>query len=99
VNLADAAYTLQLGRHAFEHRRAVAVRDVNDAVSALESSRVVSGTARPDPPPVAFLFPGQGSQYVGMGRGLYDAEPGFRAELDRCADLLRPHLGLDIRAV
>ncbi|MBW3570676.1 MAG: FkbM family methyltransferase [Gemmatimonadetes bacterium] len=45
----------------------------------------------------AFLFPGVGEQYPGMARGLYGAEAVFRAELDRCAGILRPHLGVDVR--
>jgi acyl transferase domain-containing protein/acyl carrier protein len=46
---------------------------------------------------VAFLFPGQGSPYAGVGRELYQAEPVFRHEVDRCAEILRPHLGGDLR--
>ena len=34
-----------------------------------------------------------------MGRGLYESEPEFRAEVDRCAEILKPHLGFDIRDV
>jgi FkbM family methyltransferase len=49
------------------------------------------------PASVAFLFPGVGDQYPGMGRGLYEAEPVFRAEVDRCAEILRPRLGFDLR--
>ncbi|HSS47481.1 MAG TPA: AMP-binding protein, partial [Thermoanaerobaculia bacterium] len=49
--------------------------------------------------PVAFLFPGQGAQYVGMGKDLYDAEPAFRNAIDQCARLLQLHLGLDLRTV
>jgi|GEM_PF-1443545 len=57
-----------------------------------------SADAVPEPSARAvFLFPGVGDQYPGMGRGLYDAEPVFRAEVDRCAGLLRPHIGFDLR--
>ena len=55
-----------------------------------------AGTA-PAPASVVFLFPGVGDQYPGMGRGLYEAEEVFRAEVDRCAELLLPHLGFDLR--
>ena len=45
------------------------------------------------------MFPGQGAQYVRMARELYEDEPVFRDAVDRCAELLEPHLGLDLREV
>ena len=102
LNLADAAYTLQVGRRPFGHRRAVVCTDASDAAAALESRdprRVVTGLQEPKERPLAFMFPGQGAQYVGMGRGLYEAEAAFRAQVDACAEYLRPHLGLDLREV
>jgi phthiocerol/phenolphthiocerol synthesis type-I polyketide synthase E len=98
--LADAAFTLQNGRRPMEQRRMVVCRDREDAVAALaDPRRQVSGTPALKDPPVVFLFSGQGAQYVGMGRELYDREPLFRAEVDRCCDLLEPHLGFDLRRV
>ena len=47
----------------------------------------------------AFVFPGQGSQYVGMGSNLARHEPAFRALVDTCAEGLRPYLGRDLREV
>ncbi|HEX2188125.1 MAG TPA: type I polyketide synthase, partial [Longimicrobiaceae bacterium] len=99
-SLADAAWTLQAGRRAWEHRRVLVARDREDAAAALEArapERVLSATAPEGPRPVAFLFSGVGDQYPGMGRGLYETEPVFREEVDRCAEILRPHLGLDLR--
>jgi acyl transferase domain-containing protein len=100
--LADAAHTLRAGRRAFEHRRVVVARTHEEAAEALESrapDRLAGGRATDEAPPVAFLFPGLGSHYPGMGRGLYEAEPVFREAVDRCAELLRPRLGVDLREV
>jgi amino acid adenylation domain-containing protein len=95
---ADVAYTLQVGRKAFQHRRTLLCRDLPEAVRALESldpERVLTLTATPGEHPVAFLFPGQGAQHVGMGRGLYESEPAFRDAVDRCRALLP----FDLRAL
>jgi len=97
VGLADVAYTLQVGRRHFAHRRAIVCRDTDPgrAAAALRTAPPVAGvSARPH---VAFLFPGGGSQYAGMGRELYAHEPTFRAEVDRCAELAAPLLGYDPR--
>ncbi|HEX2094481.1 MAG TPA: amino acid adenylation domain-containing protein, partial [Longimicrobiaceae bacterium] len=58
-----------------------------------------AGDAAPDDPgaAVVFLFPGVGDQYPGMARGLYESEPVFHAEVDRCAEILRQHLRGDVR--
>lgn len=100
LNFADVAFTLQAGRKGFAHRRFVVANDVADAAEALaatDSKRVFSGTAAAAPPSVVFMFSGQGSQYVNMGRELYEQETVFRAEIDACANALLPHLGLDLR--
>lgn len=102
VNLADVAYTLQVGRRAFNYRRVLACRDVDDAVSALERldpKRVLTSFCEPVKKDVVFMFSGQGAQYAGMGRELYERESFFREQVDRCAELLKPHLGLDVREV
>ncbi len=100
ADLADVAYTLQVGRRPMSHRRALLAADPADAARALASrdpERLLSTRLEPGDRPVVFLFTGQGAQYPGMGRGLYEAEPAYRDEVDRCAELLRPHLGLDLR--
>jgi len=97
--LADVACTLASRRPAFGRRRAVVCLDAADAVLRLRQVaqageiRSAGRAAK-----VAFLFPGQGTQYPGMARGLYADEPVFRAELDSCLELFAPHLGEDLRA-
>ena len=100
IDLADAAFTCQLGRRGFRYRRALVCRSTEEAAAMLEATGAAAidsgdGSARE----AVFLFSGQGSQYVRMGLGLYGEEPVFRKELDRCAELLAPHLGLDLRSV
>ncbi|MCP4663471.1 MAG: amino acid adenylation domain-containing protein, partial [bacterium] len=98
ATLADVAFTLRVGRRAFEQRRIVVCRDREDAVRALrgeESGRLLSmaSPARK----VAFLLPGIGEHYPGMGAGLYAQEAVFRDEIGRCVELTQSHLGCDLR--
>jgi acyl transferase domain-containing protein/acyl carrier protein len=102
ANLADVAYTLQVGRREFAHRRILVCRDTSEAAALLEardSQRLLTSFQEPRHKPNVFMFPGQGAQYTGMSRGLYEAEPVFREQLDACAELLRTHLDLDLRDV
>ncbi|MBD2329075.1 polyketide synthase [Alkalinema sp. FACHB-956] len=102
VNLADVAYTLQQGRKGWKHRRFVIGRDVASAIAALtpsETQRPATRSPQPSPPEVVFMFPGQGSQYLHMGANLYQREPVFQATVDRCAAILQPLLGCDLRAI
>lgn len=98
LNLADVAYTLQVGRRACDCRRLVVCQNSEDAISALETldpQRVLTHCQEPIRS-IAFLFPGQGSQYANMGRELYETEATFREQVDRCSNLLQPYLGLDL---
>ena len=102
VDLADIAYTLQVGRRAFNHRRALVCRDQGDAQALLASpdaKRVFSGNVERQSSSVAFLFPGQGAQYVNMGRRVYESEKLFRREVDECSDVLSPLLGVNLRDI
>ena len=102
LDLADVAYTYRNGRRAFRHRRIVVCRDSADAVAALETRdprRLLSADQESQSRSVVFLFPGPGAQYSNMGLELYQHEPVFREQVDRCAELLVPHLGLDLRAI
>jgi phthiocerol/phenolphthiocerol synthesis type-I polyketide synthase E len=103
VNMADVAYTLQAGRRFFRQRRTLVCRTREDALEALRTMDPTRVMTRLDPhrmTPTTFMFPGQGAQYVGMGRETYEQEPVFRAVVDECCELLRPHLdGLDLREV
>ncbi|MER7577584.1 type I polyketide synthase [Streptomyces sp. NPDC126514] len=101
--LADVAWTLQTGRTTHSLRRYAVVSDTADAAHVLQQrtpGRIVDvpDGAGASPTPV-FMFPGQGSQHVGMARELYAGEPEFRRALDECCTLARPDLGLDLRDV
>ncbi|MET8204267.1 type I polyketide synthase [Micromonospora taraxaci] len=80
-------------RAVFDHRAVVLGPDHRTGLAALAdglpSSAVVSGSAHPDAG-VVFVFPGQGSQWVGMAVGLLDAEPVFAARIAECAAALAP---------
>lgn len=101
-DLSDVAYTLQAGRRRFTHRRALVVRDRRDAIRQLGREALGRDACTVDERvdrPVVFMFPGTGAQHPGVAKELYENEPFFQGPLDRCAGLLTPLLGHDIRSV
>ena len=105
VELADVAFTLQAGRRAFNYRKMLLCDSTDEAVPRLltpalaetpETGKVNRLTAESADRPVAFLFPGQGAQYVNMGLELYRTEKIFAEEMARCFEILTPIMGRDI---
>lgn len=101
LNLADAAYTLQVGRKVFSHRLFFVCRDNQDAIN------ILNGTAKDNSffikqeeeanRPVAFIFTGASGSLEIKGSELYQTEPCFRESVDRCADCLRKIIHMDLR--
>lgn len=100
ANLADVAFTLQVGRRGFEHRRMLLCRDREEAIAALraiDSERVLTQFQETKNRPVAFMFPGLDEQQIHVGLELYQGEPTFREQMDACAEALGSMLNLDLR--
>jgi len=99
VQIANLCFTANLGRSHFAHRLAIVANSPEQVQEQLrafavgdETVGLVSGKTRNQSPKIAFLFSGQGSQYVGMAHQLYDSQPSFRQTLDSCANILAPYL-------
>lgn len=100
VSLADVCFTANTGRSHFAHRLATVAEStlqLREQLSAFASRRETAGgfsfkVSSRKRQKIAFLFTGQGSQYVGMGRQLYQTQPVFRQTLERCDEILRPYL-------
>ena len=102
TNMADVAHTLRAGRKSFEHRRMLVCTDVEEAVTALQAltpDRLFSSVQEATNRPLTFMFPGQGSQFVGMSAELYRSERIFRERVDYCSEFLKSTLQLDLREV
>jgi acyl transferase domain-containing protein/acyl carrier protein len=92
-DISNIAFTLQMGRKSFLNKRMLVCHTIEDAAQALspmDPSRIQTYTSKEEDKtiPVVFIFPGQGAQYVEMGRELYEREPLFREEMDRCFEIL-----------
>lgn len=102
-DFSDVAYTLQVGRRAFEHRRMLVAASREDALEAFEQRdpRRLLGAVHPSGEArVVLLLPGLGDLEPGLGQELYEREDAFRDAIDECAELLRPHFGdRDVREV
>ncbi|GAB3441207.1 type I polyketide synthase [Actinophytocola sediminis] len=98
-NLADVAYTLQAGRRRFPHRRYLVCRDRTEAIAALsDPSAKTHDTGETDARQVVFMFPGSAAHHPDAGARTYHREPAFARHVDRCAELVAPRLGYDLRA-
>jgi amino acid adenylation domain-containing protein len=108
LNLADAAYTLQVGRGQFKHRIMLLCSGIEEAADALESpeeassgepgkARIHTSLVEEGKKHIVFMFPGQGSQYVNMGLELYQTEPVFREAMDGCFKILETIIGYNLK--
>ena len=105
--LPDVCFTANSGRSHLDHRIAAVAQSVEqlrrqlaDFVAEEERTQVLSGSVQDsDRPKIAFLFTGQGSQYLGMGQQLFHTQPTFRKALERCDQLLRPYLDRPLLSV
>jgi len=106
-SVADLCYTANTGRTHFAHRLAIVAESTaqfQERLGAFAAGRKTdvpasTGVAGWEAPKIAFLFTGQGSQYVGMGRALWKTEPTFRSFIECCDEFLRPHLGRSLLSV
>ncbi|BAY73753.1 beta-ketoacyl synthase [Nostoc linckia NIES-25] len=102
INLADVAYTLQVGRRNFNHRRVLLCQNFSDAIKTLtaaDKQGIFSNCSETRNHPIVFMFPGQGAQYVNMGRELYETESIFRQQVDDCCEFLQSHLNLNLKDI
>lgn len=108
VDLADVVYTLQAGRRVFEYRQFHLCKTVEESIDALTSvvdsvsahrEMTRFNSSKEVERPVVFMFPGQGAQYICMGRDLYEREPVFKAEMDRCFDVFHSMKGYDLKEI
>ncbi|MBR9835427.1 MAG: type I polyketide synthase, partial [Alphaproteobacteria bacterium] len=102
LNLADAAYTMALGRRALAHRRTIVTGDRGETVQRLRerpAKLTVTDQALDTSPKTVFMFPGGGAQYARMGIDLYESEDVYREAVDECLDIIAPRPGKDLKAL
>ncbi|TVS13820.1 MAG: aminotransferase class I/II-fold pyridoxal phosphate-dependent enzyme [Planctomycetaceae bacterium] len=104
--LDDICYTAATGRSHFDYRTTVSGYTSEQLRAGLQAfaangqvQPILRKSGKKRPVKIAFLFTGQGSQVVGMGRQLYERQPVFRETLDRCDELLRPQLAQPLLSV
>ena len=96
-NPGDVAFTLQTARKPFQFRSAVVYKDISELIKKLEddsSYNKINGRTN-----LIFMFPGQGTQYINMGRQLYDSQPEFKLWFDKCNEIIKHYGNLDIKKI
>ncbi|MEM8828553.1 MAG: beta-ketoacyl synthase N-terminal-like domain-containing protein, partial [Cyanobacteria bacterium P01_G01_bin.19] len=91
ISLRDICFTSNIGRHHFDYRYGAVAKDKQDLINQLSN---ISAATVGDKNQIAFLFTGQGSQYVGMAQQLYHTCKIFQSNCDRCLEILQPYIDL-----
>lgn len=107
ISLRDVAFSAALGRTQLSQRLAVIGKDKDEIKQRLQAWRegrtvkelVTGQTFVKIKPKIAFIFTGQGAQYAGMGRELYESEPQFAETIDHIASIMDPELGVPLKEV
>lgn len=100
TQISNVAYTLDVGRQRMAKRGFVVAQNGKEAIAALRSRALFrKGEPLSGAPSVVFLFPGQGSQHIEMGRDLYEKEAVFRERFDACAAVLRAEMDIDLKGL
>ncbi len=103
LDLGDVCFTASAGRDHFNHRLCLTGATIGEVKDKLDeyvekgkSKKVMTGNAKGKIPPIVFLYSGQGSQYPGMTKDLYNAYQPYRDALDRIDKLFQPHLNASL---
>src|SRR5690606_28982437 len=100
ATLEELAFTLQNTRVGFNHRSFVVASSFQELVEKLANTNTIQTSSLSEiPREIVFSFPGQGAQYLDMGKELYEQEPLYRNAVDNCAEILKNYIGEDIRQV
>src|SRR5690606_13279303 len=100
VPLEELAFTLQATRVGFNQRAFVVATSLQMLSETLTDTKSIHTHSLSEiPQEIVFCFPGQGAQYLDMGKGLYNEEPTYKSAVDNCAEILKKYVDIDIRQV
>ena len=89
-SLRDICFTSNIGRHHFDYRLGIVAKNQQELADKLNQISIKNQFRQNNK--IAFLFTGQGSQYVGMAQQIYDIQPVFKENCDRCFQILQPYI-------